>query len=154
MDRVARECLDANGDGGAEIFYFNDTGANLFSGYILRWDGAGLVAVQGPDGKPFNTFTSGYAMGGEGFACRGNEFVTMGIGYGEPPDGWSGSETIYHWSGNQLVKVSEDQPIPISKAPAGTTGDYWVPPEYDQIIGVHCPGVAPGYPYAEGGPGS
>jgi hypothetical protein len=141
---------DVNGDGGAEIFYFNNTGANLHSGYIVRWDGSKLVAVQGPDGKPFNTFTSGYAMGGEGFACSDNSFITMMIDYGAPPDGWTATETTYHWSGNQLVKVSDHQPMPITKPPAGTTDTYLVPPEYDDIIGVHCPEVtAAGYPYFE-----
>ena len=97
---------DVNGDGRAEIFYFNNTGANLHSGYILRWDGSKLVAVQGPDGKPFNTFARGYALGGAGFRCSGSSFITMTIDDNGPPDGWNATQTTYHWNGNQLVKVA------------------------------------------------
>jgi hypothetical protein len=135
---------DVNGDGGAEIFYFNNTGANLHSGYIVRWDGTKLVAVQGPDGKPFNTFTSGYALGGDGFRCSGNSFMTMTIDDNGPPDGWGATQTTYHWNGNQLVKVAANQPMVITQPPAGPSGEVSVPPEYDQIIGVHCPGMAAG----------
>jgi hypothetical protein len=137
---------DVNGDGKAEIFYFNHTGANLHSGYILYWDDTKLVAVQGSDGKPFNTFTSGYAMGGDGFRCSGNSFMTMTIGYGAPPDGWSAEETTYRWRGDQLVKVAENQPIGVTQPPAGPSGQSSAPPEYDQIIGAHCPGLSATYP--------
>ena len=136
---------DVNSDGKAEIFYFNNTGANLHSGHILRWDGSRLVAVQSADGKPFETFTSGYAMGGDGFRCTDNAFVTMTISYGTPPDGWTASRTTYQWNGNQLVKVTENQPMPLTPPPAGSPTD--VPPsEYDQIIGAHCPGLQATYP--------
>ena len=136
---------DLNGDGRAEIFYFNNTAANLHSGYILRWDGSRLVAVLGSDGKPFETFTSGYAMGGDGFRCGDNSFITMTIQYGAPPDGWVASETTYRWENNTLVKVTDEQPMAITQPAAGATGEFTAPPEYEQIIGAHCPGMAKTY---------
>jgi hypothetical protein len=136
---------DLNGDGRAEIFYFNNTGANLHSGYILRWDGSKLVAVLGSDGKPFQTFTSGYAMGGDGFRCGDHSYIAMTIQYGAPPDGWVASETTYRWEDNALVKVTDKQPMAITQPAAGATGEFTVPTEYDQIIGAHCPGMVKTY---------
>jgi len=64
--------------------------------------------VLGSDGKPFGTFTSGYAMGGEGFRCGDNTYIKMTIQYGAPPDGWTAGETTYRWENNALVKVSDE----------------------------------------------
>jgi hypothetical protein len=136
---------DLNGDGRAEIFYFNNTGANLHSGYILRWNGSKLVPVLGSDGKPFQTFTSGYAMGGDGFRCGDHSFITMAIQYGAPPTGWVATQTTYRWEDNALVKVANEQPIAITQPVAGATGESAVPAEYDQIIGAHCPGMVKTY---------
>jgi hypothetical protein len=148
--------IDLNGDGQAEIFYFNDTGANLFMGHILRWDGTQLVAVQGADGKPFSTFTSGYAMGGDGFRCADNSYIAMTIDKdgvsAAAPSGWTASQTTYRLQGNVLVQVADAQPIAITPRPSGYTGDYYLPPEYNEIIGVHCPGVVPESPYAPNAP--
>ena len=124
----------------AEIFYFNDTGASHHMGHILQWDGTQLVAVQGPNGKPFTTVIDGYAMGGRGFRCDDNSFITMTIQMGGPPDGWVGDETTYHWVGHELVKVAQHQPIPIAE-PVIRQPKFKVPPEYDTIIGVHCAGL-------------
>ncbi len=115
---------DVNGDGSAEIFYFNDTGASHHMGHILQWDGTQLVAVQGPNGKPFTTVIDGYAMGGRGFRCDDNSFITMTIQLGGPPDGWVGDETTYHWVGHQLVKVASINRSPSpnrSSAPPATS---------------------------------
>ena len=131
--------VDLNGDGKAEIFYFNDTGANLHSGHILRWDGSQLVAVQGADGKPFSTFISGYAMGGDGFRCVDNSYEAMTIGGNGQT--WDASEITYRLIGNDLVKVSDPQPIPLTPRPANSKEQFYIPPQYDQIIGVHCPGM-------------
>jgi hypothetical protein len=135
---------DVNGDGRAEIFYFNNTGANLHSGPILRWDGANLAVVLGPDGKPFSTFTSGYALGGDGFRCAGNAFFTMNINDDGPPSHWNATQTAYNWKDGRLVKVSAEQPIPLTQPPPGSSPGT-TPVEYDQIIGAHC-GLASGYP--------
>jgi hypothetical protein len=130
---------DVNRSGRASIFYFNDTGASHHMGKILQWDGTRLVAVRGADGKPFTTFIDAYAMGGRGFRCEGTSFMTTTIQNGGPED-WSASETVYRWRGDTLVPVGTDQPISVSGPPAGTTG-FYVPPEYDQIVGVHCAGL-------------
>ena len=154
--------FDLNGNGRANIFYFNFSGANNRMGHILRWNGSQLVAVQGTnsaahgvDGTPFTLFTSGYALGGDGFRCTDKGYVAMTIGHdgvsAAAPSGWSALQTTYQLRGNELVRVDE-RPIAITSPPAGTSDSY-VPPEYDQIIGVHCPGVPPGFPYvAQAGP--
>jgi hypothetical protein len=129
---------DVDGSGKAKILYFNDTGASHHMGHILQWDGSRLVAVKGPNGRPFTTFIDGYAMGGRGIRCDGTSFATTSIS--GSADSWTASENVYRWSGDRLVEVATDQPIAVSGPPAGTTG-FYVPPEYDQIIGVHCPGM-------------
>jgi hypothetical protein len=150
--------VDLNGDGRADIFYFNFTGANNRMGHILRWNGSQLVAVQGStaevqgaDGTAFTTFTSGYAMGADGFRCVNNSYISMTIHddgvTADSPTGWNASQTTYRLHGNELVKTSGPQPIAITKQRAGTTSSFYVPPQYDQIMGVHCPGVPFGYPY-------
>jgi hypothetical protein len=130
---------DINDSGKAMILYFNDTGASHHRGRILQWDGTRLVAVKGPNGEPFTTFIDGYAMGGRGFRCAGDSFMTTTIQNG-PADEWTADENVYRWNDDTLVPVAENQPIAVSGPPAGTTG-FYVPPEYDQLIGVHCAGL-------------
>jgi hypothetical protein len=140
---------DVSGDGKAKIFYFNDTGASHHMGHILQWDGTQLVAVKGPNGHAYTTFIDGYALGGGGIRCVGNSFRATSISE-SVPTGWSASETIFAWHGDQLVKVAEHRPIPIAdpigpSGPSGLVGNnYYVPPEYSRIIGVHCAGLTNG----------
>jgi hypothetical protein len=128
-----------DGSDKAKIFYFNFTGANNRMGHVLQWDGTRLIAVRGDNGEPFTTLIAGYAMGGRGFRCAGSLFMATQIQQGPEDHQWRASQTIYEWTSDALVEVAADQPVEVTQPPrpAGLN----VPPEYEQLIGVHCAGL-------------
>jgi hypothetical protein len=131
---------DVNGDGQAEIFLSDLSGAHAMHGVIYRWNGRDLarVLVNEVDGThpEFEFFIDAAAYQAQALRCEGDRLVTVSVGR-NADDGWTGTEVSYAWqpdgslTGLDVQEVS--YPPQADQAPAGT-------------YTLQCPGLSDAIP--------